>query len=85
MILDEPTAHLDIETELELKERMLPLMKNRLVLLATHRLHWLNQMDYVVVLNHGQLVEQGPYKSLLKKNGYLTKLIRQMRGGRLDA
>lgn len=85
MILDEPTAHLDIETELELKERMLPLMKDRLVLLATHRLHWLNQMDYVVVLNHGQLVEQGPYKSLLKKNGYLTKLIRQMRGGRLDA
>lgn len=85
MILDEPTAHLDIETELELKERMLPLMKDRLVLLATHRLHWLNQMDHVIVLNHGRLVEQGDYQTLLEQNGYLTKLIRQMRGGRLDA
>lgn len=85
LILDEPTAHLDIETELELKERMPPLMKDRLVLLATHRLHWLNQMDQVLVLNHGQLVEQGDFQTLLQQNGYLTKLVRQMRGGRLDA
>ena len=50
MVFDEPTAHLDIETELELKEKMLPLMSDRLVIFATHRLHWLNQMDVIVVM-----------------------------------
>ena len=81
MIFDEPTAHLDIETELELKEKMLPLMANRLVLFATHRLHWLNQMDLVVVLNEGQVVEVGPYAELLAKKGYLYQLKNEMGGG----
>jgi len=80
MIFDEPTAHLDIETELELKEKMIPLMANRLVLFATHRLHWLNQMDLVVVLNEGQVVEVGTYDELLAKKGYLYKLKNEMVG-----
>ena len=53
LIFDEPTAHLDIETELELKERMLELMQDKLVFLATHRLHWLSAMDTVLVLKNG--------------------------------
>mgnify|MGYP000682946930 FL=1 len=44
LILDEPTAHLDIETEHELKERILPLFEGRLVIFATHRLHWVRDM-----------------------------------------
>lgn len=80
MIFDEPTAHLDIETELDLKERMLPLMENRLVFFATHRLHWMKKMDYILVMDHGQLVEQGTYQELLAKNGYFTKLIQQTKG-----
>ncbi len=59
LLLDEPTAHLDIETELELKERMLPLMEGKLVIFATHRLHWVKQMDYVVELHAGRVVWQG--------------------------
>ncbi len=59
LIFDEPTAHLDIETEMELKERMLPLMEERLVLFATHRLHWLADMDEVMVLDAGRLVAFG--------------------------
>ncbi len=50
LIFDEPTAHLDVETELELKERMLPLMEDRLVVFCTHRLHWLGQMDRSIEL-----------------------------------
>lgn len=50
-ILDEPTAHLDIQTECELKERMLPLMEGKLVFMATHRLHWEKDMDVVIHLN----------------------------------
>lgn len=58
LIFDEPTAHLDIETELELKEHMLSLMQNKLVFFATHRMHWLSAMDSVVVLNKGKVVVQ---------------------------
>ena len=59
---------------------MIPLMENRLVLFATHRLHWIKKMDYILVMNHGQLVEQGTYSELTKKNGYFTSLMKQMRG-----
>lgn len=75
LILDEPTAHLDIETELELKQRMIPLMKNRLVLLATHRLHWMNQMDQIVVMKDGQMIEKGTYDELKQEKGYFAELI----------
>ncbi|WP_251717772.1 thiol reductant ABC exporter subunit CydD [Lactobacillus agrestimuris] len=80
MIFDEPTAHLDIETEIDLKKRMIPLMENRLILFATHRLHWLRQMDYILVMNHGELVEQGTYEELDAKHGYFTQLTQEMRG-----
>lgn len=80
LIFDEPTAHLDIETEVDLKKQMLPLMEDRLVLFATHRLHWLKQMDYILVMNHGELVEQGKYDDLDKKRGYFTELTQEMRG-----
>ena len=60
LLLDEPTAHLDIETEYELKERMLPLMADKLVFFATHRLHWVDSMDYIVVLDRGEITWQGP-------------------------
>lgn len=80
MIFDEPTAHLDIETELELKEKMMPLMQDRLVFFATHRLHWMHQMDYILVMDEGKLVESGTYAELLAKNGYFCKLLSEMRG-----
>lgn len=83
MLFDEPTAHLDIETELELKEKMLPLMQNRLVLFATHRLHWLQQMDIIVVLDEGKVVEIGKYQELLTQKGYLYRLKNRM-GGKLN-
>lgn len=80
MIFDEPTAHLDIETELELKEKMIPLMENRLVFFATHRLHWLNQMDVILVLEDGRLVEMGDYNSLIAQKGKLYQLTAAMGG-----
>ncbi len=58
LIFDEPTAHLDIETELELKQRMLPLMEGRLVIFATHRMHWMQNMDRVYAIENGRLVER---------------------------
>ncbi|MDT2660245.1 thiol reductant ABC exporter subunit CydD [Enterococcus hulanensis] len=80
LLFDEPTAHLDIETEVELKERMLPLMENHLVFFATHRLHWLAEMDYLMVMDHGKLVEQGTLEELKQKNGAFTTLSQALRG-----
>lgn len=80
LLFDEPTAHLDIETEVELKERMLPLMENHLVFFATHRLHWLAEMDYLLVMDHGKLVEQGTLEELKQKNGAFTTLSQALRG-----
>ncbi|WP_413486139.1 thiol reductant ABC exporter subunit CydD [Brochothrix thermosphacta] len=80
MLLDEPTAHLDIETESELKETMLPLFENKLVVLATHRLHWMNEMDWVIVLDKGQVVEQGLPHELFAKKGTYYHLVQAQLG-----
>jgi len=55
LVFDEPTAHLDIETELELKQCVLPLLEGRAVLFATHRLHWIGSMDRVIELKGGKI------------------------------
>lgn len=80
LLFDEPTAHLDIETEVELKMRMLPLMEDHLVFFATHRLHWMAEMDYILVMDKGQLVEAGTLAELTEKKGYYVTLVNQMRG-----
>ncbi|MDR3191242.1 MAG: thiol reductant ABC exporter subunit CydD [Lactobacillaceae bacterium] len=80
LMLDEPTAHLDIETEAMLKAQMLPLFNQRLVIFATHRLHWLQQMDWILVMKDGQIVEQGTLAALVANNGYFMDLQAAMRG-----
>ena len=55
LVFDEPTAHLDIETECDLKPAMLAAMEGKLVLFATHRLHWMADMDQVITLQDGRM------------------------------
>ncbi|MGN7895352.1 thiol reductant ABC exporter subunit CydD [Bacillus sp. 22475] len=66
ILLDEPTAHLDIETEFEIKQAMLRLFNGKLVFLATHRLHWMKQMDHILILNKGEMKESGTYEEFLE-------------------
>jgi ATP-binding cassette subfamily C protein CydD len=81
-VLDEPSAHLDVETELDLKLRMLPLFENKLVFFATHRLHWMRDMDTILVLDHGCIVQIGTYKELTAcKDGTFAKLLATCKGG----
>jgi ATP-binding cassette subfamily C protein CydD len=75
LLLDEPTAHLDIETEYELKETLLKLFEGKLVFFATHRLHWMLNMDEILVLDHGKLVEMGTHQQLMEKQGYYYRLV----------
>ncbi|NWQ42220.1 thiol reductant ABC exporter subunit CydD [Bacillus sp. EB106-08-02-XG196] len=83
IMLDEPTAHLDIETEAELKETMLQLFEGKLVFFATHRLHWMLDMDQILVLDQGELVETGTHDELLAKRGYYYQLVSTKMEGNL--
>jgi len=74
-LLDEPTAHLDVETELELKETMLKLFEGRRVFLATHRLHWMKEMDWIWVLKDGRLAEAGTHEQLLARQGVYRSMM----------
>ncbi|AIQ55489.1 thiol reductant ABC exporter subunit CydD [Paenibacillus sp. FSL R7-0331] len=81
MLLDEPTAHLDIETEYELKETMLPLFEGKLVFLATHRLHWMMDMDLIIVMQQGKVAEAGTHRELIQRRGAYYGLIQSQLEG----
>ena len=83
LFFDEPTAHLDIETEYDLKQTLLPIMDGHLVVLATHRLHWLANMDWVIMLEHGRIVAQGDPRKLIGQGGPLDALINEMGGNQI--
>ena len=68
---------------MELKERMLPLMEGRLVFFATHRLHWVDDMDVVVVMEGGRVAEQGAPEELRAGGGAFARLAAQLEGGAL--
>ena len=81
MLFDEPTAHLDIETEHDIKRLILPLMTNKLVFFATHRLHWMREMDTILVIENGKIVESGTHQELLVRKGSYFQLINAQKGG----
>ncbi|MFL5690514.1 MAG: thiol reductant ABC exporter subunit CydC [Ktedonobacteraceae bacterium] len=74
LILDEATANLDPVTEAALLEALAELMGGRTTLMITHRLTALEQMDTILVLDHGKISEQGTHDQLMQAEG----LYRQM-------
>ncbi len=79
LVFDEPTAHLDIETEMELKACMLRLMEGRLVFFATHRLHWMRNMDHIFVLEDGRITDEGSLEELRQNSAAFARLIANSR------
>jgi ATP-binding cassette subfamily C protein CydCD len=75
LILDEPSANLDPETESSLQEAMERLWVNRSVLIIAHRLNTTIRVDKIVVLDKGRLVERGTHTELIQKGGLYQRMI----------
>ena len=84
LILDEATSALDSETEDLIQQSFLKLSKGRTTIVIAHRLSTLRNMNRIIVLDHGQIVESGTHKSLLRKNGLYAKLWKMQSGGFLQ-
>jgi thiol reductant ABC exporter CydC subunit len=74
LILDEPTANLDALTEKQILETLFGVMKHKTSLLITHRLIGLENVNEIIVMNHGQIVERGTHISLLKERGLYYRM-----------
>lgn len=74
LILDEATASLDAESERLIQKAMATLMKNRTCILIAHRLATIKQADKILVLDQGQIREEGTHSSLLAQEGYYSAL-----------
>lgn len=74
LILDEATSSLDSESEKLVQEALERLMKHRTVLVVAHRLSTIRKADRILVLENGEIIEEGRHESLLEKNGLYKKL-----------
>ncbi|MBL0400833.1 ABC transporter ATP-binding protein [Staphylococcus sp. SNAZ 36] len=67
LILDEATANIDSETEEQIQQSLNTMRKGRTTLAIAHRLSTIQDADKILVLNHGEIVEQGTHETLIKK------------------
>jgi len=74
LILDEATSSIDTRTEIEIQKAMDNLMEGRTSFIIAHRLSTIKNADLILVMNHGDIVEQGNHEELLNKNGFYAEL-----------
>ena len=74
LLLDEPTSALDPATEAAIMETIKELMRGRTTLIATHRLATIHNLDQIIVLDHGRIIEQGRGSELIARGGVYAKL-----------
>ena len=74
LILDEATSSIDTRTEVQIQQAMDNLMKGRTSFIIAHRLSTIKNADLILVMNHGDIVEQGTHKELLEKQGFYADL-----------
>lgn len=74
LILDEATSSIDTRTEIQIQSAMDNLMKGRTSFIIAHRLSTIKNADLILVMQHGDIVEQGTHEELLAKNGAYANL-----------
>ena len=84
LILDEATSALDSETEVAIQKSFEKLAKGRTTIAIAHRLSTLRNMDRIIVLEKGHVIESGTHQSLLRKKGHYANLWKMQSGGFLQ-
>ena len=74
LILDEATSNVDTRTEELVQEAMDKLMKDKTSFIIAHRLSTIKNANLILVMNEGNIIEQGTHDELMKKNGFYAKL-----------
>ena len=74
LILDEATSNVDTSTEREIQAAMLELMKGKTCFVIAHRLSTIQNADNILVLDHGDVVEQGTHRELMDRKGFYYRL-----------
>ena len=74
LILDEATSSVDTETEVLVQDALNKLMTNRTSIIIAHRLSTIRNVDRIIVLHKGRIVEQGSHEELLHRQGVYRKL-----------
>ena len=74
LILDEATSSVDTRTESLIQKAMTSLMQGRTSFIIAHRLSTIRDADHILVLDHGDIIEQGPHEELLAADGFYTNL-----------
>ena len=81
LVLDEATSALDSEVEATIQKAFEQVMDGKTVLAIAHRLSTLSNMDRIIVLDRGKIVEQGSHPNLLKQNGIYSNFWKRQSGG----
>ncbi|WP_170525548.1 ABC transporter ATP-binding protein [Ruegeria arenilitoris] len=81
LVLDEATSALDSEVEAAIQTALHRVMEGKTVLAIAHRLSTLSEMDRIIVLDHGRIVESGPHDTLLAQGGLYARFWHRQSGG----
>ena len=82
ILLDEPTANLDPESEMWIERALNELLTDKTVLVIAHRLGTINRMDRILVLNEGKIIDQGPHSELITRKGLYHHMLTAYMGER---